>query len=100
MWTYLQMENHQIMQVTIEIPNDIAEEMAAKHDASLSRAVLEKVALEGYRSGEFTHAQVRRLLGFEHRLDVDAFLKERGVDLDYTVADLERDRETHHRLGL
>jgi predicted HTH domain antitoxin len=88
------------MQVTIEIPNDIAEELAAKHRADLPRAVLEKVALEGYRSGELTLAQVRRLLGFEHRLDVEAFLKERGVYLDYTLEDLERDRETHRSLGL
>ena len=88
------------MQVTIEIPNDIAEGLAAKNLEDLPRAVLEKVALEGYRSGDLSHAQVRRLLGFEHRLEVDAFLKERGVYLDYTVEDLEQDRETHRRLGL
>lgn len=88
------------MQVTIEIPNDIAEGLAAKNLEDLPRAVLEKVALEGYRSGDLSQAQVRRLLGFEHRLEVEAFLKERRVYLDYTVEDLERDRETHRRLGL
>lgn len=88
------------MQVTIEIPNDIAEGLAANNLEGLPRAVLEKVALEGYRSGDLSHAQVRRLLGFEHRLEADAFLKERGVYLDYTVDDLEANRETHRKLGL
>ena len=36
----------------------------------------------------------------EHPLDVEAFLKERGVPLDYTLEDLEQDRETHRSLGL
>jgi hypothetical protein len=92
------------MQVTIELPDDIAKDLASKNGEgalwALPRAVLEMVALEGYRSGELTHAQVRRLLGFEHRLQVDAFLKEHGISLHYTLEDLERDRETHRRLGL
>ena len=31
---------------------------------------------------------------------VDAFLKQHQVPLQYTIEDLERDRETHRRLGL
>jgi Uncharacterised protein family (UPF0175) len=88
------------MQVTIELPDEIAGELAAMNGADLRQAVLEAVALEGYRSGELTHAQVGRLLGFEHPLDVEAFLKERGVSLDYTLEDLDQDRETHRSLGL
>jgi len=88
------------MQVTIELPDDVAERLAANNGADVRRAVLEKVALEGYRSGELSYAQVRHLLGFEHRLDLEAFLKEHGVYLDYTVEDLDQDRETHRRLGL
>jgi hypothetical protein len=42
-------------------------------------------------------------------MQVDAFLKDHGVELDYTLEDLERDRETnrgetgsisHRQLGL
>jgi hypothetical protein len=87
------------MQVTIELPDDIAAGLAARDSGELPRAVLEMVALEGYRRGELTHAQVRRLLDFENRLDVDAFLKEHGVYLDYTLEDLEQDREAHRSLG-
>jgi hypothetical protein len=55
---------------------------------------LEAVALEGYRSGALTQAQLRRILGFETRTETDAFLKRHGVYLEYSAEDLERDRET------
>jgi len=32
-------------------------------------------------------------------MEVDAFLKERGVELEYTYEDLQRDLETLTRLG-
>ena len=88
------------MRVTIELPDELAEELATTNGADLPRAVLEMVALEGYRSERLTHAEVMRLLGFEHRFQVDAFLKEHQVPVDYTIEDLERDRATHRRLGL
>jgi hypothetical protein len=43
---------------------------------------------------------LRRLLGLQTRTDVDAFLKDRGVELEYTAEDLERDRETLKRFGV
>jgi len=43
---------------------------------------------------------VRKLLGFEAPMELDAFLKEHAVELEYSLEDLERDRETHRRLGL
>ena len=62
--------------------------------------MLETLALEGYRSGELTQAQVRRLLGLEHRLEVEAFLKAHHAEPDYTEEDLRRDRNTHRSLGI
>jgi hypothetical protein len=41
------------MQLAIEVPEDIAEELRAKWK-DLSRHSLEAIALEGYRSGELT----------------------------------------------
>jgi hypothetical protein len=64
--------------VTIQLPEDVAEDLMTKSGADLPRAVLEMVALEGYRSGELTHAQVMRLLGFKNRVEVDGFLKRAG----------------------
>jgi hypothetical protein len=62
--------------------------------------VIEALALEGYRSGELTHAEVGRLLGIDYRFDVDAFLKAHGASMDYTLEDLERGRETARQFGL
>jgi hypothetical protein len=40
------------------------------------------------------------MLGYETRWEVDDFLKRHGAELEYTPADLERDREAHRQLGL
>jgi hypothetical protein len=78
------------MQITLNLPEDVAEGLAEKW-ADLPRAALESLALEGYRADALTHAQVRRLLGFGSLAEVDGFLKQHGVYLEYTVDDLERD---------
>lgn len=44
-----------------------------------------------------TPAELRRLLGFETRMQVDAFLKEHEV-YDFTAADFEQDRKTLREL--
>ena len=55
----------------------------------LPRAVLESLALEAYRSHAITAVQLRRLLAFETRMQVDAFLKDPEV-YDFTAADFEQ----------
>ncbi|HMD97981.1 MAG TPA: UPF0175 family protein [Terriglobia bacterium] len=79
------------MQITIEVPDEIAQGLGAK---DLPRALLESFALEGYRSGTLTEEQVRKILGYGTRIQVDGFLKEHGVYFDYTLEDLDRDTET------
>jgi predicted HTH domain antitoxin len=86
------------VQVTIELPDDIATELKSRWGDDLPRGVLETIAVEGYRSGELTHAQVMRLLGFRHRLQVEAFLKDAGADLHYDEEELARDRRTSEAL--
>ena len=84
------------MQIRLELPEDIAQQIESRWK-DLSRAALESRALEAYRSQALTAAQLRRLLGFETRMQVDAFLKEHEV-YDLTVADFEQDRETLRQL--
>jgi predicted HTH domain antitoxin len=64
----------------------------------LSRAALEALAVEGYRTERLSESEIRHLLGFETRMEVHAFLKEHGAYLHYSVEDLERDRESALRL--
>jgi hypothetical protein len=79
------------MQITIELPDDIAEGFESKWN-DLPRAALESLALEAYRSRALTAAQLRRLLGFETRMQVDDFLKEHDI-FDYSASEFEQDRE-------
>lgn len=84
------------MQVIINLPEDIARQLQANQQ-SVEHSVLEAIALEGYRSGKLTQAQVRKILGFQTALQVDAFLKAHDVYLEYSVEDLERDAESLER---
>jgi hypothetical protein len=86
------------MQITIELPEDIAVGLASKWK-DLPRAALESLALKAYRSRALTAAQFRRLLAFETRMQVDAFLKELEI-FDYSAADFEQDRETLRELRM
>jgi Uncharacterised protein family (UPF0175) len=66
------------MQITIELPEDIAVGLASKWK-DLPRAALESLALEAYQSRALTAAQLRRLLVFETRMQVDTLLKEHEI---------------------
>ena len=87
------------MQVKIELPEDVSQALQERW-GDVSRRTLEAIALEGYWSRALTESQVRRLLGFETRMDVHAFFKLAGVPLHYTKADAEADLEGHRKLGL
>ena len=87
------------MQLTVEIPDDFAERFSAG-SADLSRRALELLALEEYKNGRLTEAEIQRLLGFATRYALDGFLKAHGILIDdYTVDDLRREVATLERLG-
>jgi hypothetical protein len=77
------------MHIALDIPDTIPNVVAPDQDPA--RAVLEALALEGYRSRRLGESAVRRLLGFETRMEVHGFLKEHGVYLNYSMEDLEHD---------
>jgi hypothetical protein len=76
--------------IILNLSEDIAKELSA-WEGDLSRVALESLALEGYRSRHLSEEQVRRMLGFESRWDVHAFLKQHGVFLNYSMQELEED---------
>jgi hypothetical protein len=87
------------MNVTVQIPDDLAKRLAAA-GGDLSRRALEAFALEEYKGGNLTKPELRRLLGYETRAALDVFLKEHGLVEDLpTVADLERERQDLRNLG-
>jgi predicted HTH domain antitoxin len=87
------------MQVNIDLPQDVTEALQEKW-GDLPRRTLESVAIEGYRTGALTEGQIRRMLGFETRMEVHELLKKAGVPLDYGEADLAHDIATHRKLGI
>lgn len=86
------------MEITLNLPEDIVHGLESKWK-DLPRAALESLALEAYRSSALTAAQVRRLLGFATRYELDGFLKQHGVYLDYGPEDLERDAAISHEFS-
>jgi hypothetical protein len=63
------------MTVKIELSAEI-EAALREHWKDLPRAVLEAVAIEGYREGVLSHKQVGDLLGASSRWEVENFLAE------------------------
>ena len=78
------------MNVAIEIPDDIGRVLAGQA-GDLSKAVLEAVAVEAYRSGIITPAQVQQMLGLRSRWETESILRRAEAYHDYTMDDLERD---------
>jgi hypothetical protein len=78
------------MNVAIQLPDEVGRALMAR-GADLSRAVLEAVAIEAYRSGAITSAQVQEMLGLRSRWDVESFLHRAEAYHDYTMDDLDRD---------
>ena len=78
------------MNVAIEIPDDIGRMLAAQA-GGVSRAVLEAVAIETYRSGTITPGQVQQMLGLRSWWETESFLRRAEAFHDYTMDDLERD---------
>jgi hypothetical protein len=87
------------MNLTVEIPDDVAERLSAV-GGDLSRRALEALVAEEYKQGHLMKPDLRRLLSLETGDQIDAFLKAHDVWIDYTVQDLERERAGLQHLGL
>ena len=86
------------MNLVLHIPDELAERLSA--DGDVERQALEALALESFRVGRLTKAELRQLLGFGSRPALDAFLLAHGIVGAYSAADLARDRQDLQRLGL
>jgi hypothetical protein len=80
------------MEITVTIPDELARQIIPE-GLDPSRHALEDMAVEAYRAHRLTGAQLLRVLGIASRYELDAFLKERGVWLEYTLEDFRREGE-------
>ncbi len=86
------------MEIHIQVPEDIAQNLG-QDVASVERALLEALALEGVRSGQLSRGQARRLLGFGTRYELDGFLKSHGVAVEDDLQRVLQDSESILSLG-
>jgi hypothetical protein len=85
------------VEITFNIPGELARKITLE-GSDPARVALEALALEGYRTERLSESAVRRMLGFETRMEVHAFLKQHGVYLHYDIADLEQDQLTAEKV--
>lgn len=85
------------MQITISLPDNIAQFLEAKW-GNLERRLLEDTVAQAYKEGAISAGKVRELLGMKTRLEADAFLKAKGINLAYNEAEFEADIQTHEQL--
>lgn len=78
------------MNITIEVPEDVARQLEAQL-GNISQRASELLAVEAYRRNAITSAQVQQMLKLASRWEVESFLKQEQAYLDYTEADLEQD---------
>ncbi len=86
------------MQVVFDIPDMLAQQFAAAGKEPAC-AALESLAVEAYRTGLLSEAEVRRMLGLETRMEVHALLAAHDVPLRYTEEHLRQDIESSDELA-
>ena len=68
--------------------------------ADLSRRALEALAIEEYRIGHISDPDLRSLLSFQTRSELDGFLNAHGFFENVTMADIDHDVADLKSLGL
>lgn len=86
------------MTISINIPDDLERLIRDALGDNIDRAAIEAIAIEGYRAGRLSAAQVGRLVGISDRWQIGEWLAARKVQLNYSADDLEADRRTFARL--
>jgi len=86
------------MSITVDLPSKIENQLIAEWgDDFLSRKALEGLLIEAYRAEKLSVGQIAETLGLS-MIEAEAFLKEKGVELLYTLEDLESDRESTRKV--
>jgi hypothetical protein len=85
------------MQITVDIPDELASPLVPTGQDP-ARAALEAIGIEAYREHRITGHQLQKLLGIGSRYELDEFLKQHRVWLEYSMEDFEREREVGERL--
>jgi hypothetical protein len=84
------------MQFTVEIPDNLAGQVIPPgYDPG--RVAVEGLAVEAYRAHRLSENELAGLLGMD-RYELDGFLKDREVWLEYSAAEIAQEVESSRRL--
>lgn len=81
------------MAITFQLTHEI-EVNLERELGSLSDAAREAFLIESYRRGRLSLGDIASVLGFETHFESERWLGERGVAMNYSLEDLQADRET------
>ncbi len=81
------------MEISITLPDEIAHQIGHGWD-NIPRRTLEAVITKAFEENLLSGPQVQKILGLDSRFELDAFLKQAGVHLDYGEDDLDADIRT------
>lgn len=85
------------MKIWLDLPDNAIGQLA-EEGRDLSRTALEALAIDAYRTNRITAHQLCTLLEIPSRYELDGFLKQHGVPLDYSIDDFEGEGATSVRL--
>lgn len=86
-----------MVKIWLDLP-DKAVSQLTEEGRDLSRTALEALAIDAYRTNRISAHQLCTLLEIPSRYELDGFLKQHGVPLEYSVDDFEREGATSARL--
>ena len=84
------MHNESGMALSIDMPEDVRSALEGRW-GNLSRRLTENLALDGYRQGLLSLAQIRRLLGLATRWEAQQFGSHGIPVFDFDPAELDRE---------
>ena len=79
------------MEITLNIPDEVAAEIQNGSSTPLDRRVLELAAIQAHEAGLITEYEVMAMLGLADREELYEFFKRYDVRSQYTTEDFERE---------
>jgi len=86
-----------MMQITIELPEEIGEQLE-KQWGNLPQKILEVFVIEAYRKGILSSGEIQSLLKLSSRWATEKFLQQYDAYPNYNKEDLEQDIKTIENL--
>jgi predicted HTH domain antitoxin len=85
------------MAITIQIPPDIERELR-QVDPQLDNSARDQFLVAHYQAGKLSTGDIAEILGFDTRFEAEEWLAAHGACQNYSLDDLEADRQTLDRI--